>query len=129
MQNRRDQRLSEFATAGDLHNMPLGEPIEYRASVTARPVDRGSVVHMNSASANTFTIPSDATTDALYGDGPFPVGTIFAVAQWGAGQTTLVAGTGVTFRNPFAGLALSAQYTQLAVRKVAANEWHVMAMG
>jgi hypothetical protein len=129
MQNRRDQSLASFARAGDLYNMPVGEPIEYRTSVTASPVDRGGVVHMTLASANTFTIPTDATTEALYGDGPFPNGTTFIVVQWGAGATTLVFATGVTERNSFGTLALSAQYKHAAVRKVGVNEWHVMAMG
>lgn len=124
-----DTPPNAFARGSDYLKIPAGDPIEYRASVVASPVDRGGVVHMISASANTFTIPTDATMEALYGDGPFPNGTALVIVQWGAGQTTIVFATGVTVRNSFAGLAISEQYAQAVIRKVGPNEWHVMAMG
>ncbi len=129
MQYHRDQSLTSFERAGDLLYMPVGSPLTYTSSVTASPKDRGFVVHMDVAGANTFTIPTDATTRALYGDGIFPAGTIFVVVQWGAGATTLVAASGVTLRNPFGSLTISTQYASFTVRKVGSNEWHVMSMG
>lgn len=62
-----------------------GERISSDAAVT---VSRNAIVYnMNSASAQTLTIPMS---------GFWPVGTVLTVIQWGAGKTTIVGATGVT---------------------------------
>ena len=48
-----------------------------------------TLVTINNASANTFTIPPNSSV-------AFPVGTILNIAQTGAGQTTITQGSGVT---------------------------------
>lgn len=75
--------------------------------------DRGKVVEMDNAAANTVTVPPNASV-------AFPIGTIIGVYRAGAGQTTIAAGTGVTVRN--AG-AISAQYGEVSLRKRALDEW------
>lgn len=85
------------------------------ASYTLALADAGVVVEMNSASANTLTIPPN-TTAAI------PVGTIIEVFQLGAGQTTIAAGSGVTLRAPD-GAKLAKQYASASLRKRGTNEW------
>ena len=78
--------------------------------------DAGSCVEMNNAAANTLTIPPNSTV--AYG-----VGTTILIRQMGAGQTTLVADSGVTVRNPHGTLKLFKQYTSVALHKRATDEW------
>lgn len=87
-------------------------------SYTAALTDGNTVVEMTSASANNFTVPPNASV-------AFPVGTWLQVLQYGAGQTTIVAGGGVTLRTP-SSLTTRAQYSTVVLRQRAANEWVVM---
>lgn len=72
-------------------------------------------IRMNNASANTVTIPPNATA-------PFPIGTTIVVMQVGAGQTTVAAGSGVTINTPTS-LSTRAQWSTIAVTKVDTNTW------
>lgn len=78
--------------------------------------DVGKAVEMNVASANTLTVPPNSSV-------AFPVGAILEVAQYGAGQTTLTAGAGVTIRSPSAKLKLTGQYSTATLRKIGTDEW------
>jgi stress-induced morphogen len=80
--------------------------------------DAGDVVRMNVASANTLTVPANATV-------AFPVGTEVMVHQMGAGKTTLTAAGGVTFNNGMGSLNLRAQYSTAKLTKVATDTWQV----
>ena len=74
---------------------------------------------MSNASANTLSIPTDATTN-------FPVGTQIVVVQSGAGQTTIVAAdSGTTTVNATPGLDLRDQWSMATLIKRAANNWVV----
>ena len=86
------------------------------ASYTLVLADAGKVVEMNVASANNLTVPPAASV-------AFPVGTIIEVMQLGAGQTTIVAGSGVTIRSPSGKVKLTGQYSSASLRKRATNEW------
>jgi hypothetical protein len=85
------------------------------ANYTLAIGDMNTVVEMNVASANTLTVPPNSSV-------AFPVGTVVEVAQYGAGQTTVVAGSGVTIRTPGT-LVLRAQYSSVTLRKRATDEW------
>ena len=85
------------------------------ASYTLVAADAGKAVEMNVASANTLTVPPNSSV-------AFPVGTIVEVAQVGAGQTTVVAGSGVTIRTP-ATLVLSGQWSTVSLRKRGTDDW------
>jgi hypothetical protein len=73
------------------------------------------VVTMNNAAANTLTVPQNSSV-------AFPIGTMIAVIQLGAGQTTIAAGSGATVNSPSA-LTARAQYSTLILSKVATNTW------
>jgi hypothetical protein len=80
--------------------------------------DAGKIVEMNRASANTVTIPPNATI-------AFDVNAVVDIVQYGAGQTTIAAGSGVTVRSA-AGLKIAAQYGGVSAYKRGTNEWVVV---
>jgi len=86
------------------------------ASYVASLSDAGGVVEMNVAGANDFEIPPNGTI-------PFPIGTQIIVTQVGAGQTTVLAGAGVTIRCAATTVKLRAQYSVAAIYKRATDEW------
>jgi hypothetical protein len=71
------------------------------ASYTLVLADADKLVEMNVASANNLTVPASV----------FSAGTQILLAQYGAGQTPIVAGAGVTIRSNGAKLKLNAQYS------------------
>ena len=84
------------------------------AGYTAVLTDSGKVVTINNASANNFTIPTNASV-------AFPIGTQILVAQLGAGQTTIT-GAGVTFRfTP--GQKLRTTFSSATCIKIDTDEW------
>jgi hypothetical protein len=87
------------------------------ASYTLVDADRSKMVEMNVATANNLTIPLDATV-------PFAIGTQIEVAQYGAGQTTIVATSGVTIRSASGNLKIAAQYVAVSLIKIGTNEWY-----
>lgn len=78
--------------------------------------DLNKVIEMNKATANNLTVPANATV-------AFPVGTCIEIFQYGAGQTTVVAGGGVTIRSSGGKLKLTGQYSGASLRKIATDEW------
>jgi hypothetical protein len=78
--------------------------------------DAGKIVEMNVGSANNLTVPPNSSV-------AFPVGTQLLVLQTGAGQTTLVAGAGVTINSKDSDLKLSAQWSAASLVKRATDTW------
>jgi hypothetical protein len=94
------------------------------ASYTAILANNSQVVTMNNASANTFSIPTNASV-------AFPVGTQINVLQIGAGQTTIQAVTsGTTTINSTGATAtapkLRARYSMATCIKAATDTWYVV---
>jgi hypothetical protein len=91
---------------------------EKTASYTlSATTERDTIVEVNSSSATTLTIPTDATVD-------FPVGTTLDVIQTGTGQVTIAGAGGVTV-NATPGLKLRAQWSSVTLLKRGANNWLV----
>jgi hypothetical protein len=88
------------------------------ANYTLAATDSGKGIGMNVASANTVTLPSNATAAV-------PLGAVIPLFQYGAGQTTIVQGSGATVRAPGGKLKFSGQYSQAVAWKVNTNEWLV----
>ena len=85
------------------------------AAYTFVLADRGKMVTVSNGSAVDCTIPPNSSV-------AFAVGTSIMVAQTGAGQVTMVAGSGVTLRYT-PGLKLRAQYSSVTCTKIATDEW------
>lgn len=85
--------------------------------------DQDAVVSMSNASANTLTIPANATT-------AFPVGTKVEVWRLGAGITTIAGATGVTLQGnggsvPAGSCDIQTQYGGATLTKIATDTWMV----
>lgn len=88
------------------------------ASYTLVLSDADKIVEMNNASANNLTVPLNSSV-------AFSVGTQILLAQYGAGQTTIVATSGVTIRSNGGKLKLNAQYSGVTLIKIATDEWYL----
>jgi hypothetical protein len=82
-----------------------------------------SIVTMDNAAANVFSIPTDATYD-------FPIGTTLVVYQKGVGITSINAVTSgtttVTSAGAVSAVPVLARYKAAAAIKLAANTWTVV---
>jgi len=81
--------------------------------------DAGRIIEMQNSGANSLIIPLDSSVN-------FPIGTEIQVLQFGAGQTTIVATSGVTTRSKSNQLKIANQSTGVTLVKRAANDWYVI---
>lgn len=88
------------------------------ASYTLVLADDGKLVEMGVGSANTLTIPTNASV-------AFPIGTTVVVLQTGAGQTTIAGAGGVTI-NGTPGLKLRTQWSSATLIKRGTDAWIAM---
>ena len=104
------------------------EGVPSRTTISSKTADytlsalteRDVFFEMNSASATTFTVPTDATLN-------FPIGTSIDILRVGAGAVTIAAATpGTTTINATPGNKLRAQWSSATLFKRAANTWILM---
>lgn len=88
------------------------------ASYTLVLGDSSTLVEMNVAAANTLTVPPNSSV-------AFPVGTQILLSQYGAGQTTVTAGAGVTIRSAGSALKLAGTYSAATLIKIGTDEWYL----
>jgi len=80
--------------------------------------DQGGMVTMSNSSANTLTVPPNSSV-------ALPVGTTVLVASLGTGQTSIVAGAGVTI-NGTPGLKIRTRYSAATLIQLSADNWIVV---
>ena len=85
------------------------------ASYVGVASDNGKLIEMNVATANTYTINS----------GIFSAGNQILISQYGAGQTTITAGAGVTLRSSGGKLKTSAQYSLVTIIAISSTEFYI----
>jgi hypothetical protein len=85
-------------------------------SYTLVLTDAYKIVEVNDASANTLTVPDNASV-------AFPTGTQITVVQTGAGQTTLAGAAGVTVNSNGAKLKITGQWASATLIKRATDTW------
>jgi len=93
--------------------------VTYTSSTTLSKTDAGKLVIINDASSNNLTVPANA-------DVPLKKGTVIDVMQQGFGQTTIVAGSGVTIYSIDGNLALGSPGEQIItarLTKIDTNLW------
>jgi len=88
------------------------------ASYTLALTDQSKIVEMNVGSANNLTVPLNSSV-------AYPIGTEIHVLQYGAGQTTIAAGSGVTLRSSGDKLKLTNQYATATLIFISASEAYV----
>lgn len=90
------------------------------ANYTLVLTDKNKFIEMNLASANTVTIPTNASV-------AFPVGSQIHITQYGAGKTQIVAATPATTSiRSTPGVYLRAQYSSATLIKRATDEWYLV---
>lgn len=85
------------------------------SSYTLVLADKGKLVEMSNASANNLTVPLNSSV-------AYPIGTQINILQTGAGQTTVVATSGVTI-NATPGLKLRTQWSSATLIKRGTDTW------
>lgn len=103
----------EFVTRGYL-NYGTVSGTTYTLVLT----DPGRLISFSNASAVTVTVPPNASVGIA-------IGGALVLAQYGAGKVTAAPGSGVTLRSAGALLSTRAQFSQITLIKLAANEWLV----
>ena len=76
------------------------------------------MIEMNTAGAVNLTIPTNAAQ-------AFPTGSQILIAQYGAGQVTVVPDAGVTLRSSGGKTKIAAQYGMATLIKRDTNEWYL----
>jgi hypothetical protein len=115
-----------FGTSPAISDPKIAQTINAQTGTTYTFVlaDQGKYITASNASAQTYSIPTNATA-------AFPIGTSIDLIQIGAGQvtvsaassgTTTVLSTGGTAAAPKARV----QYSALTCKKVATDTWHVI---
>ena len=108
---------SEFLMAdGTVSTGVMISIIEKTASHTLVLSDKDKLIEMNSASANTLTVPLNSSE-------AFPIGSQLNILQTGTGQTTIAPVSVSVTVNATPGLKLRAQWSSATLIKRAENVW------
>lgn len=86
------------------------------ANTTLALAHAGRMILMNSTSARTITIPTNASV-------AFPVGTEIEVCRYGTGTVTIAAASGVTILSAGGSVVLGDRYSCIGMKQIAANTW------
>jgi len=87
------------------------------ASYTLALTDLNQLVEINNASANTLTVPLNSSI-------AFAIGSKIDIVQYGAGQTTITAASGVTINSYLGALKIAGRYGACTLVKIGTNEWY-----
>lgn len=109
---------TDLQTALDTKTNKLITTNRQTASYTLVLSDADKLVEMNVGSANNLTVPLNSSV-------AFAIGTQILLAQYGAGQTTVVATSGVTIRSNGGKLKLNVQYSGATLIKIGTDEWYL----
>ena len=97
----------------NINELQINNPL---TSYTLVLSDAGKLVQPHSASANNLTIPPNSSV-------AFPIGTQILVVQVGAGQVTLVGGSGVLIESKDGNKKLSSQFSAVTLIQRATDVW------
>lgn len=107
------ERGATGATGDPTGNLTL---VTYTNSAVLSLSDAGKVIQMNVGSANTLTVPTEASA-------AFPTGTQITVLQIGLGSTTLTASAGVTMNSKDSMLRLGNRWAAATLIKRDSDTW------
>ena len=106
---------SKYVTGAEVRNRARAT---FTSQHTLTLSDANKVVELNFNSGNNLIIPTNTAV-------AFPSGTIITLAQYGAGQVTIVADTGVTLRSSGGKTKTTGQYSVATLYKRDTNEWYL----
>lgn len=113
-----DYREFGRITGGELLYVPALTVNTQTSSYTLVLADSFKYVRMDVGSSNNLTIPPNSSV-------AFITGTQIHVRQAGVGQTTIVAGSGVTINTPET-LKIRKQHSTISLVKIATDTWEIM---
>jgi hypothetical protein len=106
---------SKYVTGAEVRNRARAT---FTSQHTLTLSDANKVVELNFNSGNNLIIPTNTAV-------AFPSGTIITLAQYGTGQVTIVADTGVTLRSSGGKTKTTGQYSVATLYKRDTNEWYL----
>ena len=105
------------ATIAELAAIPVSVNAQTGTTYTLVLGDAGKLVTLDNGAAITLTVPTNASV-------AFPVGTVVACAQLGAGLVSIAGATGVTINGATPGAEASAgQWSTWSLTKLATDTW------
>ena len=104
--------LVEYGNQKSLAKLTLSRKTD---SYTLVATDQLKTIEMNKATANTLTVPANL----------FVAGNQILITQYGAGQTTIAAGSGMTLRSDGGKLKINTQYSMATILFISATEAYV----
>ncbi len=104
--------LTEYGEQKALAKLTLSRKTD---SYTLDYGDQLKTIEMNKATANTLTVPANV----------FVAGNQILITQYGAGQTTIAAGAGMTLRSDGGKLKINTQYSSATILFISATEAYV----
>lgn len=101
----------------------LANALEERVTLTANAVTLGldhaeKTVYANGTGAQTYTVPTNATT-------AFEVGTRIRLVRYANQTLTVAAAGGVTIVGSGASLTARARYSEIVLTKIGTDEWRL----
>lgn len=107
--------ITPNGTGAVVINIPINtQTLQYTLTTS----DNCKLIECNFGSSNNIIIPTNAAQ-------PLPVGANILISQYGAGQVTIVADTGVTLRSSGGKTKTAAQYSVATLIKRDTNEWYL----
>ena len=111
--------IGQVLTAAECSNLALAMialNAQTGTTYTAVLTDDGKLVTCDNAAAIALTIPPNSSV-------AFGIGTQINIMQLGAGQVTITAGAGVTFRSAGTKVKTNGQYSVATCVKIATDTW------
>lgn len=112
--------LDDYATLDSNSKVTAEQASARIVSVTVSKTlslsDAGTLQQVNSTSARTVTIPTNASV-------AFPTGTEIEILRYGSGAVTLAAASGVTIYCSETARTIADRYTSVVLKKLSTNTW------
>ena len=89
------------------------------ASYTLVLADASKIIETNVSTANTVTVPTNASV-------AFPIGTEITIMQYGGGVTTIASASGVTINSKSNARIIANRYTGATLVKRGTDEWYLI---
>jgi hypothetical protein len=113
-----NQNLPPVFTIEKILNMVVKTISEETSNYTLNTGDDERIIQMNVSTANQVTIPNDDDLEI-----PFYEGAKIDIVQTGAGQTSIVAGSGVVIYSRNDWKKINARYGKVTLIKKTTDEW------
>ena len=109
-------QIQYYSASGSWVNYVDAQLINKTANYVLALHDSGKTITMNSSTATTVTVPTNAAV-------AFPLGSIITVLQTGSGATSFIEASGVTIRSKNSYKVMNTQYSGAQLIKLETDVW------